>query len=183
MTTMQISATETGLTRVFQLDLPAQAIERFTTQAGTGEWPLQYALGATKLRPAFVEVIAIRDLADMSLSSYLAEGYGLTGADFKAARPQLDALKGHVVILPSQAFGGVQQTLTVASPLRWVGTFSEATRPAKLTPLRSDSARGTLGGASGGASSKGGSTLLKLLLVALAVIVIAVLLVALGRAG
>ena len=183
MTRMDIPATETGLTRVFHLDLPPQAVERFTNQAGTGEWPLQYGLGASVLRASFVEVVAIRDLGAMTLSTYLAEGYGLAGPDFKAARPMLDALRGHVVLLPSQAFAGTAQTLTVAPPLRWVGTFSEPGRPAKLTPLRSAGARGVLsGGSGGGGFSRGNSVLLKVIVAVLAVIVAAVAILAL-RSG
>jgi len=67
-TEMHIKSSERGVIRVFHIDLPREAIERFTTQAGTGEWPMQYALGAKSLRSAFVEVINIRDLGDMSLS-------------------------------------------------------------------------------------------------------------------
>ena len=125
MTKMQINGSETGTVRLFHLDLPPEAIERYTTQAGTGEYPLQYGLGAERLRPAFVDVVAIRDLGDMSLSAYLAEAYQLAGADFREMRPRIDALKGHVVVLPNQAFDHVTQDLTVASPLRWVGTFRE----------------------------------------------------------
>ena len=125
MTTMQINGSETGTVRLFHLDLPPEAIERYTTQAGTGEYPLQYGLGAKRLRPAFVDVVAIRDLGDMSLSAYLAEAYQLAGADFRDMRQRIDALQGHVVVLPSQAFDHVTQDLTVANPLRWVGTFRE----------------------------------------------------------
>lgn len=184
MTSMQIKESETGLTRVFHLDLPPEAVERFTTQAGTGEWPLQYGLGATKLRPAFVEVVAIRDLADMPLSTYLSEAYGAMGADFKADRARLDALKGHVVVLPSQAFDATAQTLTVAAPLRWIGTYTDTPRAAGTPPLRSSSSKGTLsGGKPDGSMSRGGSTLLKLLVVALAVVFITVILLALGNRG
>lgn len=143
MTTMDIRASETGVTRLFHLDLPAEAVERFTTQAGTGEFPLSYALGAEKLRPAFVEVVAIRDLGGMSLSQYLAEAHDVTGRDFKAMRSQIDALKGHVVILPSQAFGQTAQTLTISAPLRWIGTFEEDAPKTRSTPIRTDSAKGS----------------------------------------
>lgn len=141
MTQMQINGSETGVVRLFHLDLPPEAIERYTTQAGTGEYPLQYGLGAQRLRPSFVDVVAIRDLGDMSLSAYLAEAYQLSGGDFRAMRPRIDALRGHVVVLPSQAFAHVSQDLTVASPLRWIGSFEEeAARPRGLSP-RSKSAR------------------------------------------
>ncbi len=104
MTQMEIKSSESGITRVFHINLPLEAIERFTTQAGTGEWPLQYALGATKLRSSFVEVVNLRDLGEMPLSTYLRQGYELSGDDLKLSARELDSLTGHVLVLPSQAF-------------------------------------------------------------------------------
>ncbi|KMK66597.1 hypothetical protein [Puniceibacterium sp. IMCC21224] len=174
MTQMQISATETGTLRVFHIDLPAQAIHRFTTQAGTGEWPLQYALGAKNLRSSFVEVVSIRDLEQMTLSTYLAEGYGLSGSCLESARQQLDGIKGHVLLLPASAFGNVAQTLTIASPLRWVATFSEKTRPASLNPLRSAGAKGVLAEDTGtdANTESGAKTLRGLLMVACCIVLL-----------
>ncbi|ETW13868.1 hypothetical protein ATO8_03221 [Roseivivax marinus] len=143
MSDLDIRAAETGTTRVFDLDLPPEAVERFTTQAGTGEWPLQYALGADRLRQSFVEIIKIRDLGTMPLSAYLAEAHNVSGSDFEAARPRLDALRGHVVVLPAQAFDRTAQTLNPQAPLRHVGTFREAGASAQAAPLRSASARGS----------------------------------------
>ncbi|NDV99171.1 aspartate carbamoyltransferase catalytic subunit [Salipiger sp. PrR002] len=142
MTKMHINGSESDVVRLFHLDLPPEAVERFTTQAGTGEWPLQYALGARQLRSAFVDVVSIRDLGEMPLSRYLAEAHQLTGDAFAQMRPRIDALKGHVVILPSQAFDHVTQDLSIATPLRWIGTFSEVKASPRGPALRSASARG-----------------------------------------
>ncbi|MGY9046913.1 hypothetical protein P775_22465 [Puniceibacterium antarcticum] len=181
MIQMTVPDHETGVLRIFVIDLPPETVDRFVTEAATGEWPVRYALGASLLREAYVETVAIRDLGAMPLSTYLAEGYGLTGDDFRAARPQLDALKGHVLLLPSAALGRIEQHLKISPPLRWIGTFSEDTRPADLTPLRSKSAKGILsGGPAGGPASRGSSTLLKLLVMGLGIIVLAVLFLAFG---
>ena len=144
-TKMQIKSTESGVIRVFHIDLPRNAIERFTTQAGTGEWPVQYALGAKSLRPAFVEVIDIRDLGDMTLSDYLESAHDVTGRDFKAMRTQLNNLKGHVLVLPSQAFDQTAQDLTIAAPLRWVGTFNEPRPAGRGAPIQSNAATRSAG--------------------------------------
>ncbi|EIE50351.1 hypothetical protein C357_14122, partial [Citreicella sp. 357] len=125
MMRMHINGSDPGMLRLFHLDLPPEAIERFATQAGTGEYPLKYALGATHLRPAFVDVVNIRDLEGMPLSEYLVSAYQVTGDDFRQMQPQIDALKGHVVALSAQAFDHVSQDLAIAAPLRWVGTFPE----------------------------------------------------------
>ena len=173
MTQMEIRATETGVTRLFHLDLPPEAVERFITEAGTGEWPLSYALGAKRLRPSFVDTVAIRDLGTRSLSQYLAAAHDVTGPDFEAMRPRIDALKGHVVILPSQAFGQTAQTLAIAAPLRWVGTFAEATPETEPKPIRSRSTRGTTRDIEGDEDplAKGSSPALRaILIVALAII-------------
>ncbi|ETX27599.1 aspartate carbamoyltransferase catalytic subunit [Roseivivax isoporae] len=181
---MEISAAEEGVTRVFHLDLPADAVERFTTQAGTGEWPLQYALGAETLRPAFVEVVRLSDLGDMALSTYLAEAHALSGPDFEAARPQLDALAGHVVVLPSQAFDHTAQVLNVQSPLRWIGTFLEPRVRRAAAPLHSEAARGTSGGSSrDGGRALGGNRLLRALAVLLIVLFVGALAIGLGLGG
>lgn len=151
MTQMQINGSDRDTLRLFHLDLPREAVERFVTQAGTGEWPLKYALGATRLRPTFVDIIDIRDLGRMPLSAYLAEAHGATGADFAQMRPQIDALQGHAVALPAQAFDNTSQALSIAMPLRWIGTFGEVRPRAKGPALRSASAKGAAGSGAGAA--------------------------------
>lgn len=175
MTKIEINGSETGSVRLFHLDLPAEAIERFVTQAGTGEWPLKYGLGAKELRAAFVEVIDIRDLDGMGLSQYLSEAHSVTGDDFRAMRPQIDALRGHALVLPSQAFGAVSQTLTVSTPLRWIGTFGEVRAKRPGPKLRSASAKGVTGTAGAGPAGRGNSMLLKLLMLGIGIVALLVL--------
>lgn len=176
MTQMDIKSSEHGITRVFHINLPPEAIERFTTQAGTGEWPLQYALGATKLRNAMVEVVDLRDLGDMALSSYLRQGYGLTGDDLKASARNLDELTGHVLILPSQAFDNTAQTLTIGMPLRWIGTFEETGGRKPKRKLTSEAAKGVLEGGFGqSGEGTGKSRILTMVIAAVVLLIIAVL--------
>ena len=178
MTKMQINGSETDTLRLFHLDLPREAVERFVTQAGTGEWPLQYGLGAKRLRPAFVDVVDIRDLGDMALSQYLTEAHGAGGEDFRQMRPRIDALTGHVVILPAQAFDNTSQELSVATPLRWIGTFAETRAKPRGARLKSEASRGGGGGGTAPAG-RGGSALLRLILLGLAIVVLLVLALAL----
>ncbi|MFD1344164.1 aspartate carbamoyltransferase catalytic subunit [Litorisediminicola beolgyonensis] len=177
---MDIPSSESGTVRLFHLDLPPEAIERFTAQAGTGEWPLQYALGADRLRPGFVEVISVREILPMTLSSYLAEAYGLGGEEFRGARSQIDALTGHVVIVPSEAFGHQAQTLTVASPLRWIGTFSEPQGTRAQGKVRSKAAEGHVQPGGTGTRSIGGSPLLRALIIVVSAFTLGVLAYAFG---
>jgi hypothetical protein len=164
---MEVAATETGLVRVFHIDLPREAIERFTVQAGTGEFPLKYALGATELRRDLVDVVLLRDLGAMSLSRYLAEAYDVAGPELEAMRARLDALKGHVLVLPSEAFDRVPQKLTISVPLRWIGTFTER-KAAKPGPTpRSRGAEGTLAPSGDGSAPRGRGTITALFIAAL----------------
>ncbi len=162
---IDIRESERGVVRVFLLDLPAQAIERFTVQAGTGEWPLKYGLGASHLNAHFVDVVDLRDLSGMTLSAYLAEGYAIPKANLRDAEAQLNALKGHVVIVSSRAFDNRAQTLTVQTPLRWVGTFEEQRGRTISAPLRSAGAKGAMQGSDSGDGA--GATGLRWLWVAL----------------
>ncbi|MCL3881498.1 aspartate carbamoyltransferase catalytic subunit [Marivita sp. GX14005] len=173
-TPMTIKSSERGVIRVFHIDLPRDAVDRFTHQAGTGEWPVQYALGAKSLRESFVEVVDIRDLGEMTLSQYLAQAHDVSGADFEAMRAQLDALKGHVLILPSQAFDQTEQELNISAPLRWIGTFNEPSPSPRGAPVRSEAAKG-IGGGAKAPEQKQGSALWILVLGLLFLLVIGIL--------
>ena len=172
---MHIKSSETGVLRVFHIDLPREAIERFTTQAGTGEWPLQYALGAKSLRSAFVEVVNIRELGDMSLSQYLVNAHDVSDSDLNEMRARLDALTGTVLVLPSQAFNHTEQELTISSPLRWIGTFNEPRAASGRATIRSDAAKGVGSGAKASKPQKSGS-MVWLVFGLLAVVALAIIL-------
>lgn len=143
---IEVRSTDKDTVRVFHIDLPSNAIERFTQRAGTGEWPLQYTIGALYLRDAFVDVVPIRDLGGMRLSKYLAEAHGVDGSELKAHAGRLDAVAGYVAILPSQAFDSKDQTLVVRNPMRWIGSYSMSTAKTIIPPLRSSSAAWTING-------------------------------------
>ncbi|MEC3862734.1 aspartate carbamoyltransferase catalytic subunit [Mesobacterium sp. TK19101] len=169
---MDIRESDAGIVRVFHLDLPPEAIERFTVQAGTGEWPLLYGLGAKKLSASFIDVVRIRDLEDMPLTSYLHQAHGIPEDQLRDNAGQLNRLRGHVLILPSQAFAHTAQSLTIRTPLRWVGTFQEIRPTRAKAPLRSKSARGSIGGGRASARSGPGLPIVKLALAAMATVVI-----------
>ena len=174
MTQIEINGSDTTTHYLLHLDLPPEAIERFTTMAGTGEWPLKYGLGATKLRPAFVETVDLRDLGAMTLSQYLAQGYDVSPKALGDKKTRIDALKGHVIILPPQAFENTSQTLHVATPLTHIGSFESAKAKPKGRSLRTRSAEGT--GAGGQpAAAPGLPRLVKLALIGLAVFVLLML--------
>ena len=83
------------------------------------------------------------------------------------------------MVVPSRAFDSTAQTLRIASPLRWIGTFGEARRTPKGAPLRAKSAEGV---ATGQAEvvpiPKGGSALLRALVIVVTALTLGVLLYA-----
>lgn len=144
MSPIEVNGSSSEQLHLFLIDLPAEAIGRFTVQAGAGEWPLKYALGADALNASFVDVVDLNDLGTMPLTGYMQQAYNATGADFQKAALQIDALEGHVVLLPAQAFDHVSQTLTVSPPLVHVGSFSETKAPRTAQKLTSKAALGTV---------------------------------------
>ena len=141
---IHVKASEHGVVRVFDVDLPAEQVKAFNRRNGT--WPLQDALGADTLDPDHVDLIAVEDLDELGLSGYLAEGLGISADDLRDMRGPLDALSGHVLIVTSRAFAGQDQTLSPRAPLHLVATFTEDRPPVSFDPLPSQAARGTTGG-------------------------------------
>ncbi|ETX14846.1 aspartate carbamoyltransferase catalytic subunit [Roseivivax halodurans JCM 10272] len=184
MTEIHIPAGESDVTRVFHLDLPAEAVARFSEETGTGEWPLQDALGADSLRKDQVEIVTLRDLGTMPLSAYLAQAYDLEGPDFARDRPKLDTLSGHVLVLPGRALGHSAQTLHVQAPLTHVGSYGEPKRSAPAAPLHSTSAEGSVSdGAAGSATASRSPVLRALALVVLALLAGVVLFLVVGASS
>lgn len=181
MTTIEINGSDNSTLRVLHLDLPPEAVDRFTRMAGTGEWPLKYALGAQKLRESFVDVVAIKDLGAMPLTQYLAEAYDVSPRTLGADAARIDALEGHVVILPPQAFDGTSQTLTVAAPLHLVGSYGEVRPTARGAKVRSESSRGLASGGAAPAGRKGRSPVLLWLVLAILAVLALVLFISLLR--
>ncbi|MFK7938125.1 MAG: hypothetical protein AB8B82_02005 [Roseovarius sp.] len=139
-TPITITETERGVVRVFAIDLTDDALKAFVRR--NGSWALQEALGADVLTPDLVEVFDVADLTGLGLSGYLHEGQGIAPGDLDPLRAQLDAITGSVMVLPSSAFAGTAQTLSVRAPLRLVATFNEDKPPVAFEPLPDASAKG-----------------------------------------
>ena len=143
----EISAGERGVVRLFAVDLPPEQIEAFAepdyeANADDPPWPLKDALGAEHLDADFIELFPIGDLKGVGLPGYMTEGLGIAEKDVKADRARLEAMGGHVLIVLSAAFGGVEQTIKPRAPLRWIGTYVEESAPVQFRPLPSESATG-----------------------------------------
>ena len=137
--TIQISSRETGVVRVFAVDIPAGQIAAFT--ARNGRWPLREALGADALDPEYVQVFDVADLAGVGLPAYLTEGHAIPEDQIAPMRARLDTQGGTVMVITSRAFAGEQQVLTPRAPLRLIGSFSETHMPVTFGALPDASAR------------------------------------------
>lgn len=130
---INITNTESGIVRLFTVDLPAEGIAKFT--ARNGRWPLAEALGADTLDPEFIDVFDVDDLKGLGLTTYLADGHGIPEDQLTPLRPRLESLHGTVMVITSRAFSGLAQTITPRAPLNLIATFSEDRTPARFDPL------------------------------------------------
>ena len=140
---------EHGVIRLFALNLPtgeAKALAAEVAASGDGG-PLRAMLGVVALDPEFVEVFPVSNLEGLGLAEYVITGLGAPRDDVVPFKPQLDSLTGSVAVVLSKAFGGVEQTLSPATPLRHVVTFHEPLPTPSFEPLTSEGAKGRLGGA------------------------------------
>ena len=101
-TQMNVPAFESGVVRLFAIDLPCDQIEAFKTSLSTSEndtqWPLKDALGATFLDEDFVEVFPVSDLDGLGLAGYLSTGNEVPADQVDQMTHQLSLVKGHVVL-------------------------------------------------------------------------------------
>ncbi len=142
---LHISSHEHGIVRLFAIDLPDHAVAGFAEpDEVTGAWSLLKALGAEKVDSEYLEIFPVSNLTGLGLSSYMTEGLGIAEAEIAPDKPQLDALKGHVLIVRSRAFSGHEQTVSPQEPLRWIGTWAEEAAPVEFEQLPSGDAEGTV---------------------------------------
>jgi hypothetical protein len=93
-----------------------------------------------------VEVFHTDDVEAIGLAAYLIEGNAVSQAQIAADADRLDAYRGYVMTIRSQAFGGQAATLRPDPKARLMGTYSEEVPPVRFDPLPSSSASGVLGG-------------------------------------
>ncbi|WP_113912401.1 hypothetical protein [Roseovarius dicentrarchi] len=136
---IEITERETGIVRVFAVDIPADQIAAFT--ARNGRWPLREALGADALDPDHIEVFDASDLAGVGLPKYLIDGHAIPEDQIAPMRTRLDGQTGTVLVATSRAFANTAQTLSPRAPLRLIASFSEAHTPITFGALPDASAQ------------------------------------------
>ncbi len=111
-----IPAQETGVLRLFSLDMPREQI-RFLNEAGA----LDDVLGVSGLDTDHVEIFPVSDLEDLGLRGYLTEGHAVPEDQLGAG---LADVTGHVLLLHSRAFAGRAMTLKPGAALVPIGVYS-----------------------------------------------------------
>lgn len=135
-TRLVVSPHETGVVRVFALDMPPEQA-RFLREPGAAA----QLLGVAKLDDAQVDIIRLRDLDELGLCGYLIEGLGVPEADLESERNLLEALDGWVMILRSKAFGGTGTTISPAKGITLVAVLGEPPTDWTAAQLSTDSAK------------------------------------------
>ncbi|SFU03666.1 hypothetical protein [Sedimentitalea nanhaiensis] len=116
---LTIPAGETGKVRVFALDVPPEQA-RFLTEPGA----VEQMLDSGPLAAPHVEVFPLSDLDELGLTGYLIEGCGIPAGQITPDRARLQALKGHVLLIFSGAFGGRAAQVVLPNTVRPVATYS-----------------------------------------------------------
>lgn len=138
---LDIPPGEYGLVRVFTVELPLEEAQPLVEEDAQG---LKQLTGAQALDPDHIDLFDMNDLSGMALADYLSEGHGIPADEIAPLRPQLDRVKGSVMVMRSSAFERLGQTMRVKRPLRWIATFGEARGEQTLEPLTSAAAQGTV---------------------------------------
>lgn len=130
---MEVKADEYGLLRVFAMDRDDRK-----TPAEIG------ALIGAEVDASKIEVADTKSVAGLGLATYLAEGYGIAPADLRDHAEALDAIDGHVALIPTSAFQKQTVRLEPKPPLRFVGIFAEAAGKPATNMARREASEGTL---------------------------------------
>lgn len=134
-----IKSAERGAVRVFTTELEPEGDAAITPQN------VYKLLGdGVTLIASKVEVFPSKVLEGLGLTRYLAEGYGIPEEDMAGKAAALDALKGLVILIPSTAFGGIEQVLEPSPALRFIGTFHEPKTAPPKKMVETDAAKGLI---------------------------------------
>lgn len=135
----EVTASETGIVRVFTTDLELQGDAAITPNN------VQKLLGeGIELDPSKVEVFPSKMIAPVGFTTYLSEGHGIPESDLAGTAAALDALSGLVIVISSEAFKGQAVTLDPAAGIRLVGAFREPGTPPPRTMSEVTAAKGVL---------------------------------------
>ncbi|ABV94826.1 hypothetical protein Dshi_3093 [Dinoroseobacter shibae DFL 12 = DSM 16493] len=145
---IEVPAHETGIVRVFAVNGDSRGsgtaqsfltrLEQDPEDIAAEAVRLREMLGADQIDPTYTETFAVKDVADLGLSRYIATAMDVPMETLAPDRARLDALEGEVLIVLSRALGDTAQTLTPGADLTFIGAYKMAevplTGPVKAPP-------------------------------------------------
>lgn len=138
MGSIEISATEQGVIRVFAISRPIASMARALKQAS--KVSLATELLGHPVTEGDVELFALSDLTGVGLPGYLTDGYDIDANAMRADRAKLDALDGYVLLVFSTIGGTASVCLTPDTDLTLIGTYFEPKRKHVAAPVAVEAA-------------------------------------------
>ncbi|MBI1417405.1 MAG: hypothetical protein GC146_09295 [Limimaricola sp.] len=145
---VSIPAGERDKIRVFAMEPPAPGSRVLTLVEAAA------LLECPDLDIGRLDWIALDDLAPLGLALYLVEGQGAQAKQVEPETARLDALKGHVLVVPSAAFRGQAALLRPDARLALVGTFDVARPAVQFEPLPAEGAKGVMASPANGGTDR-----------------------------
>lgn len=136
---IDVRANETGVVRVFAVNGDSRGsgtaqsflsrLEQDPVEVAAEAERLREMLGAEKIDPTYTETFAVKDIAELGLSRYIATAMDVPLDTLAPDRARLDALEGEVLIVLSRALGYDGQTLSPGPDLTFIGAYVSAEVP------------------------------------------------------
>ncbi|SFR58786.1 hypothetical protein SAMN04488005_3058 [Yoonia tamlensis] len=123
---------------VFAIEMPAQACDAFKSNPAA----LTAALGIAQIDEAHIEIFDVETIRDYGFAKYLTEAHGMNPAQITPEATMLAAIKGHVLLVFSDALDG--QVLAPSPPLRFIGRYGAAPAVSPVDKINTDAAKGIL---------------------------------------
>ena len=134
-----VKTTEFGKVRLFSTELDPEDASNITAQNVHRLLGEDLDLDSNK-----IEVTASKALESIGLRQYLHSGYGIAEEDLQGKAAALDALTGLIILIPTSAFKGKEQSLDPNPALRFIGVFDEEAAAPPAPTLKTASAEGVL---------------------------------------
>ena len=132
----EVPAFEHGRLRLYALDSGSpdgrtliDALRAEPRDAGAA----MQALGAERVDPYWLDLVALRDIAELGLKGYLKQGYDLPADQLDEA--DLSTTADHVLLVPSRAFSDEAQNLAPVAALTPLASFDTGADVGALRPM------------------------------------------------
>lgn len=115
---------------VYGLNVPdaewgALLAEGVDPETGEIDRPLRDALGLEALDSDFIDFLINDELEAFNLSRLLVEAHGMDPQSIAPDAAKLDALRGQVLLVHSNALGSLPPSVEPKPPLKFIGRYSE----------------------------------------------------------